>query len=229
MENYQLKADEVILYKGKVNVLPDGKPEKQSAFKTTETEIVLTNYNIVLSVVVNKLFRKSMDTFVYEVSTIKTYQEVPQVLQKGAYVDIYLTAKELFLQFPNKKQATSFINAALRLLTGFSKLVRGVKKTQKAVKETEDALGVDITGTAKTVVSVAADMAITASGASTAKKGTKAIGFIAKAFKGKEKEKEPKQLPPVNQVKKLKELKKLLDNGTITQEEFDKMKQQYVD
>ena len=224
MENYQLKEDEVILYRGEVELLPNWKHEKKTAFTSTSAELILTNHNIVLNSLIKKVFQKIVTTDVYAVSTIKIYQEVPQVLQKGAYVEVYLMGKELFLNFPNKKEGTNFVNSALRLLTGFSKLVRGVKKTQKAIKETEDALDVDITGTARTIAGVATDVAISVSAAGKAKKGMQALGFIANAFKNQEQ----MQIPKTNNVKKLKELKTLLDNGTITQEEFDKMKQEYI-
>ena len=106
-------------------------------------------------------------------------------IQKGEFVDIYLLGTELFLRFQKKKQATQFNNAALRLLTGESKLVRGVKKGQKAIKETEDALNIDITGTAKNIALTAIDVTSVAQG-----KKVNTVGNFAKKFLSQKKVKQ---------------------------------------
>lgn len=189
MKNYQLQNDEVILYRGEINLLPDGKPNKSKKFNKDQDYLTLTNLHLVIEKTTQKLFSKNTETLVYSTKNIKSYNDTPQVIQKGQSVDVYLLEKELFLLFPNKKQAVEFVNAALRLLTGFSKLVRGVKKGQKAIKETEEALNIDIVGTAKTAASVAVDMAT----ASTGKK-TKSLGDFAKKFLTKRNEKQPLEL-----------------------------------
>lgn len=183
MKNYQLQNDEVILYRGEINLLPDGKPNKSKKFNKDQDYLTLTNLHLVIEKTTQKLFSKNTETLVYTTKNIKSYNDTPQVIQKGQFVDVYLLEKELFLLFPNKKQAVEFVNAALRLLTGFSKLVRGVKKGQKAIKETEEALNIDIVGSAKTAASVAVDMATGSAG-----KKTKSIGTFAKNFLNKRKQ-----------------------------------------
>lgn len=188
MKHYELQNDEVILYRGKVRLLPDGKPETPNRFLKEEIYLVLTNLHIILDKTTQKLLGKKVDTLLYDTNTIKKYEDVPQIIQKGAFVDVYLLKTELFFQFCNKRQATQFNNAALRLLTGHSKLVRGVKKGQKAIKETEDALQIDISGTAKTAAIVAVEMAV----GSTGKKASAVGTFMKKLFERKQ----AKQISP---------------------------------
>lgn len=224
MKHYELQADEVILYRGQVNLLPDGKPAKPAPFKKSETDVILTNLHLIVDETVRGLFNKSVDTLIYDVDVIKKYNDVPQVIQKGAYVDVYLIGTELFFQFPNKKEATLFTNAALRLLTGYSKLVRGVKKAQKAVRETEDALDIDIKGAMKTAASVTVDVV----SQSKAKQGVgKTIGMFAQSIFKKKKEKQMPALTGEN-MEKLNQLKKMLDENIISQEEYDNMKSQIL-
>lgn len=224
MKHYQLQADEVILYRGQVNLLPDGKPAKPAPFRKAETDIILTNLYLVVDNTVKGLFGKSVDTLIYDVNTVKKYNDIPQVIQKGVYVDVYLIGTELFFRFPNKKEATLFTNEALKLLTGFSKLVRGVKKAQKAVKETEEALNIDITGAVKTATSVTVDVVSQAK----AKQGVgKTIGMFAQSIFKKKKEKEVPALTGEN-MEKLSNLKKMLDENIISEEEYKNIKSQIL-
>lgn len=188
MKHYELQNNEVILYRGTVNLLPDGKPENNNRPKKEEIYLILTNLHIIIDKTTQKFLSKKVDTLLYDTQTVKKYNDTPQIIQKGATVDVYLLATELFLEFPNKKQATEFNNAALRLLTGQSKLVRGVKKGQKAIKETEDALNIDISGTAKAAAIVAVEMAAGSTGKKIHTVGT----FMKKLFVQKEK----KQIKP---------------------------------
>lgn len=164
MKNYTLQNDEVILYRGYVNLLPDGKTQPTNRFKKEESYLTLTNLHIIIDITTKKLFSKQVETIIYDTQSIKKYNNTPQIVQKSSCVDVYLLDTELFILFQNKKQATLFNNAALRLLTGYSKFVRGVKKGQKAIKETEDALDIDISGTAKTAAIVAVEMAVGSTG-----------------------------------------------------------------
>ena len=198
MEHYQLENNEVILYRGNVFLLLDGKTKTTKSLKKEEIYLILTNLHIVIDKTTQKFLTKKVDTIVYDTQTIKKYNDIPQIIQKGAFVDVYLLGVELFLRFPNKQQATQFNNAALRLLTGHSKLVRGVKKGQKAIKETEEALNIDITDAAKTAAYVAVEMATGSTG-----KKINTIGTFAKNFLKKKKEKQI--MPPEEIISKSKE------------------------
>lgn len=228
MENYELTADEVVLYHGQVALLSDGKESKVSKMKKVETELVLTNLNFVFITKTKQVFKQEkVETEICSADTVKFYRDAPHILKKGTIVEVYFKGGEKFIEFPDKKQARVFGDTALRLVSGHSKFVRGVKKAQKEIKETEEALDVDITGIAKTAVGVATEVAI---GAPTAGKGAvNKLSFFAKILKKKSDEK--KALPENSQdrIEKLTQLKEMLDNGTITQEEFEALKKECLE
>lgn len=229
MENYELQKDEVVLSRAQVVVLPNGKKAKTSSLKKTECELLLTNLAFVFTTKTKVLLKKeTIESEVYDIKTVKWYNEVPHILIKGKVIEIYFVNSEKFVEFSNKKEAKEFINTALRLVSGQSKFLRAVKKAQKEINETGEALNVDIAGVAKSVADVAGTVAIGAAEMSGAGKTTKTIGLLAKAFKGK-KEKQPQTLlTEKDNLSKIKELKELLDSGAITQEEFDKLKSEYI-
>lgn len=175
MENYQLKSNEVILFKGIVNDLQDNK-------KKIQKELILTNLNIVLVTTIKKLFKTEVVMEEYKVEDIKTYNGTSQVIRKGASVDVYLLSCEKFLQFDKIKQAKEFTQAALRVASGYSKFVRGVKKVQQTVQETNEALDIDIVDIAKKTAIVTGSVAIELAASSDAGKKTKMFGKIANAL-----------------------------------------------
>ena len=228
MEHYELQIDEVVLYHGDVILLLDGKKAKESTFKKVETELILTNHNFVFITKTKKILKKeSLDTEIFAKDTVKFYKESPHILKKGKKVEIYFKGGEKFIEFPDKKQAKLFGDTALRLVSGYSKFVRGVKKTQKEIKETGDALDVDITGVAKSAVGLATEMAI---GAPMAGKGAvNKISLFAKIAKKRSDEKKALASPSEKRLEKLKQLKEMLDEGAITQEEFDRLKKECLE
>ena len=159
MENYQLQNNEVPLYRGKIILLPVSKKEKPY-----EAELVLSNLNFIFAMEVKQVFRKISQTEVYDLKSVKFYNDLPHIIKKGDLVELYLLSCEKFIKFPNKKEATTFHDAVMRLLSGNSKFVRAVKKVKKEINETEEALDVDITGAAKVVADVALDVAGTVTG-----------------------------------------------------------------
>ena len=227
MKNYELKNDEIVLYRGSVVVLPDGKKEKESRLKKIESELSLTNENLVFTTKIKKVFQKeTCETEIYPIDHIKIYQDRPHIMLKGKSVDIYFIGTEKFIEFPDKKAAKTFTDTALRAITGHSKFVRGIKKAQKEVDETSKALNVDIVGVAKTVVGIATNVAIENSAVAGASKGSKFLGMLARNAKKKNDNKPLLAATTDDTVKKLKEIKELLDEGVITQEEFEKMKKE---
>ena len=228
MDNYELIKDEVVLWHGEVALLPSGKVVKESSFKKVQTELILTNFNFVFITKTKRVFQKvETEREIYATGDVKYYRDSPYILKKGNIVEVYFDSAEKFVEFSDKKQARIFGDTALRLVSGHSKFVRGVKKAQKEIKETEDALDVDITGMAKTAVGVATEMAI---GLPTAGKGaSNKLSLFAKILKKKSDEKKALPERSEDKMEKLAKLKAWLDNGTITQEEFDKMKQEYID
>ena len=149
MENYTLNQNETILYKGPVIDCIDGDYTNDS--KRKEAELILTNENIVLIKTTKKFFKEVTDAEIISVLDVKIYDDTVQVIRDKKNVNIYALNTEKFLVFNKEKDAKEFTDKALKLISGNSKFVRGVKKIQKSVSETEDALDVDITGTAKQV------------------------------------------------------------------------------
>ena len=83
MENYSLQANEVLLYKGEAY---------------NGIEILLTNLNLIVIKKTQRIFKKAeVETFVYSKDDIKVYNNVPQVKQKEASVEIFLTLEEIFV------------------------------------------------------------------------------------------------------------------------------------
>ena len=98
MEKYQLKEDEVVLYKG--------------AITTNEgfNELILTNLNIV--------FINENNTEAYPTADVKIYENKPQVKAKGNKVEIYLKKGEKEFNFKSILETQKFLNAIKKLLTG---------------------------------------------------------------------------------------------------------------
>ena len=175
MENYTLSANETILFRGSATLLPNGKKDKKGEY----VDVLLTNLNIVLTITISKLFSKKVETEVYSVSNVKFYDESAQIIRRKTTVDVYLTNKELFIEFDKEKEAKEFCDKALKLVSGQSKLVRAVKKTQKAINETNEALDINIVSMAKTGATIAATAAVEVGGMPGAGKATSFIGKVA--------------------------------------------------
>lgn len=134
MENYKLRADEVVLYKGKVSL----KGKKGS------TELILTNINLVLINKYTPLFRKEEVTVLeHPVNTIKMYEGVPQVKTKDTTAEIYLLEKEIEVDFNSRMELHQFTNVVVKLLTGDDAVHRGAKKVKDSIALVDDTLGID--------------------------------------------------------------------------------------
>ena len=224
MEHYQLQTDEVVLFHAQASLEKGG--------KKTEAEVVLTNLYFVFINKTKRFLKKAeIDTERYAAQDVKRYNDTPHIIRKGKKVEVYFKNTERFIEFATGKEASTFANAALRLVSGQSKFVRAVKKVKKEVRATDEALGTDIVGTTKKAAGIATDIAVAVGGVKDAGKKMKLLGTVAGVFKGRSKETQPKEEKPTSNadtIAKLKELKEMLDNGTITQDEFEKMKQAYI-
>lgn len=189
MKNYSLSKDEVVLYHGKVELLSDGKESKRMK-KGVETEMFLTNFNFVFITTIKRILKKEeVATEVYSVSSVKFYREEPHIVAKKKTAEVYFENAEKFIKFEKKKELSAFVSAALRLVSGKSKLVRVVKRVQKNVKETDDELNIDIVGGVKTVASVTTTVVEACSVARDAKKGTKIAGMFIRSWKNRKEKK----------------------------------------
>ena len=222
MEHYTLQPDEAVLYRGEAQVKQVG--------KSCKTDVLLTDKFFVFIMKQKKLFSKEEITVEsFAVDTLKAHNGMPNIIRKDDLVELYFIGGEKFVTFPSKGEAKKFVSLALNFLTNKSALIRGIDKTKKTVSDVGDALGID------------KEMAV-----GVAKVGLKAI--IQKKLSGGKKKldteetvktphgilfhrKETKQLPPMSpqeQAEALERLKQLLDNGIITQEEFEIKKKEYL-
>ncbi len=131
MENYTLATDEVPLFTG--DITWSHQPEEA-------WQLALTNRNLVF------IRQTEEDPMVvtHPVETVKIYEGTPQIRQKGRKTVIFLTTGELQFSFRRLTEAGRFMNAALRLLTGQSKLNRSVRQVKKTVEDVNDALGINL-------------------------------------------------------------------------------------
>lgn len=174
MENYKLQANETVLFKGEVQLI--------SGKRKSKVELLLTNLNFVFIEKTKKFLSTMIDVATYDVKDVKLYDEKYQIIRKKNQVDIYLLTAEKFIEFPSVKIAKEFTDTALRLVSGYSKLVRGVKKVQKSINETNEALDIDVMKIAKTTAVAVGNVAIDVAAGPGAGKKTKTIGRIAKSI-----------------------------------------------
>lgn len=179
MEHYTLQDQETVLYKGYVTVKNS---EDKISLKNTSAQVILTNLNFVLIIKRKWLFGENVDTYVHDVKDVKIYDSSPQVIRNKKNVEIYMTSGERFIEFPTEKGAREFTDKALKLVSGYSKLVRGVKKVQKAVEETDEALGINIVAGVKDAAVLAGEIAIEASAAGSVGRLAKVGSTVARVL-----------------------------------------------
>ena len=183
MENYILKENETVLYRGNATIMPDGKGGKNAK----QCDVWLTNLNIVLMVQKKKLLKTLTEVETYSVADVKKYNDSVQVIRRKSVVDIYLNTGEIFLGFGKEKEAKLFTDKALRLISGENKVVRSVKKVRKEVSETNEALDIDIVDKAKKGVKLttgfAAEAAIEVAKIEGVGKKAKILGAIGSVYK----------------------------------------------
>lgn len=227
MEEYTLKTDEAVLYKGTAWRRP-----KNSDY----VEVMLTNVCLVLTKRVKKLFAKeqvTIDTF--PVETIKLYNDVPQVKQKNSVVEVFFQTEEIELSFGGIREAYTFTEAINKLLTGKGALERGAAKVKGVVNMVDDTLGINSVGAVSNMLTRGVTGAVFGGAGKAVGKVTGSTGLVkdvlgvAKMVMGKNNvEGNQNELPAAtvsdDQIEALKKLKELLDAGILSQEEFDAKK-----
>lgn len=229
MTNYTLQPNETVLYQGNVAL------ENRNA----TVEMMLTNLNLVFVITTRKFLSKSqIEVETYSVEEIKIYNNTPQIKQKNARVEIYLSCGEVVVHFASMFEASKFVNAALRLLTGKTMAERGADKFKGAVGLVDDTLGINTVGTVKNVLENGITGTLlggfgkkTAPVAKHASTAREVVG-IAKELMGTPSTQEALPASPSaltdEQMETLKKLKELVDMGVLTQEEFDAKKKQLL-
>jgi hypothetical protein len=133
VEHYALAPDEVLLFQGNVT-LPG---------EATDTRLILTNLHLVLIPADGVCVAK------HPVADIKIYKDVPQIIPKNRRVEIFLTTGEITMEFKTRLDTSRFVDAAMELLTGKTKLARGAGKVKKALDDVNEAFGVNVLEEAK--------------------------------------------------------------------------------
>ena len=149
-------------------------------------------------------------------------------MKKEEIVNLYFSNSELHIEFSAEREAKIFTDTLRRLCSGQSKLVRNILKIKKEIKNTGDALDIDISAVAKTAAKIGLNTAMAVTGGSGVNKVSKIIGNIAQQVTEKDNAKDAKLLPDNDQIEMLKKYKQLLDDGAITQDEFDRMQLQII-
>jgi len=134
MDNYKLKPEEVVFYKGDVTLKG----------KKGNTELLFTNLNVVFINKYKRLFSKEEITvFTYPTNEIKMYEGVPQIKHKGNEVEIYFKDAEVEFEFDSRIQVSKFINETNKFLTGESTVQKGAKKVKDTIGMVDDTLGIN--------------------------------------------------------------------------------------
>lgn len=142
MENIQLKADEVILYEGSAT-----SPTYKGNLK-----IVLTSERLFIEKEVG-LFKKMLELVdAFALDTIKIYNGVPQIKQKGSTVEIQADTQNVNLVFSGLLEAAKFSGKAMDAATGTTLAKRGSQKVKEAFNIVDDTLGLDTRGTIKGIL-----------------------------------------------------------------------------
>ncbi len=215
MDKYLLQADEVVLYEGQVEL--NGISEKVNC--------ILTNLFLVFEIKEKGIFGKTkIKIEKYEIKNIKIYKDIPQVSQKGEVVEIYFIEGKKELLFDKKNNAHNFTKRLLELVTDKTKFERGAEKVKNTISVIDDTLGISVIGTVANIV----NNGIVGTIGKTAKKekGISLIGSKKEVLKLKEPD--AKQQTTDEQIETIKKLKELLDEGAITQEEFDLKKKEVM-
>ncbi len=142
MANFELLADEVVLYEGVVT----SKNYKGSL------QLTLTSHKIVLEKEkgVFKKERELIDIIMLE--TVKFYNNAAQIKQKNDTVEVQTTDKNITLMFSGMLEARKFTGKIVDAVTGTTLAKRSSDKIKDAFGMVDDTLGLDTRGTIKGIL-----------------------------------------------------------------------------
>ena len=136
MENFQLLADEVILYEGFVT----------STNYKGSLKVTLTSQKVIFEKEVG-IFKKSLELIdTFPIDTIKFYNDTPQIKQKGCSVQIQTESLNIAITFPGILEATKFTGKITDASTGTTLAKRSSQKVKDAFNIVDDTLGLDTRG-----------------------------------------------------------------------------------
>ena len=135
MKDYQLKEDEVVLFKGDIEL--QGVKGK--------TELIFTNHNFVFINKQKKLLgEEDVEVEIYPVTDVKIYEKKPQIKVKELNVEIYFLRDEKTCIFSSEEDVNEFMNEAQKLLTHKTIAEKGAQKVKDGINLVNETLNVDI-------------------------------------------------------------------------------------
>ena len=142
MANFELLADEVVLYEGVVT----------SKNYKGNLQMTLTSHKIVLEKEkgVFKKERELIDIIMLE--TVKFYNNAAQIKQKNDTVEVQTIDKNITLVFSGMLEARKFTGKFVDAVTGTTLAKRSSDKIKDAFGMVDDTLGLDTRGTIKGIL-----------------------------------------------------------------------------
>lgn len=232
MKKYILQSNEVLLYENEVNV---------KGFNKVNVNLILTNLYFVFEITRKIGFRK-YETIVerYSVEDVKSYNNIPQIIQKKESVTLYFTNKELEIVFESSFAASKFSNKAIEAVTGKGMATRGADAVKKAIGLVNDTLGINITGTVAGVIENGVTKTLfkgigkrthskdkNDNSSETVSTVANAATIVAKRVI--ETHNDNTDRPMEQRIEEVKKLKELLDIGAISQAEFETKKKEILE
>lgn len=142
MANYELQPEEVVLYEGTVAC---------KAYKGTLL-MTLTSKKVVFEKE-KGLFKKERDLVdIIPLESVKFYNDVAQIKQKGSEVEVQTVEKNLTIIFSGMLEARKFTGKIIDAATGTTFAKRSSNRIKGAFKMVDDTLGLDTRGTIKGVL-----------------------------------------------------------------------------
>lgn len=142
MGNYELLADEVVLYEGVVT---------SKNYKGT-LQLILTSQKIIFEKE-KGLFKKERELIdILPLESVKVYNDVAQIKQKGDTVEVQTVDKNVSIVFSGMLDARKFTGKIVDAVTGTTLARRGSNKIKDAFNMVDDTLGLDTRGTIKGIL-----------------------------------------------------------------------------
>ena len=142
MGNFELLADEVVLYEGSAS----SNQHKGGLL------ITLTSQKIVLEQE-KGLFKKTRELVdIIELATVKFYNDAVQIKKKGSDVEVQTTSGNVTFTFSGIFEAGKFKGKIVDAATGTTLAKRVSDKTKGAFDMVDETLGLDTRGTIKGVL-----------------------------------------------------------------------------
>lgn len=142
MGNYELQANEVVLYEGAVT----------SSNHKGNLLLTLTSQKVILEKEkgIFKKERELVDSISLE--EVKFYNDAPQIKQKGSSVDVQTSQENITLTFSGMIEARKFAGKIVDAVTGTTLAKRVSDKTKDAFNMVDETLGLDTRGTIKGIL-----------------------------------------------------------------------------